>query len=99
MLGRKAIHIDINPLSKFIVENLIRPLDFAELGDAFRRVVEEYQKHAPQTEEEIKKALKKYPYPSGIELMKNADVRTTSDPAGEGRDSRLPDAHVLWSRE
>jgi hypothetical protein len=27
MLGRKAIHIDLNPLSKFIVKNLIEPID------------------------------------------------------------------------
>lgn len=39
MLGRKAIHIDINPLSHFIVKNLIAPVDFSNLGDAFRHVV------------------------------------------------------------
>src|ERR1700730_7875898 len=76
MLGRKGIHLDINPLSEFIVKNLIEPIDLAAIGDAFRHIKEQFQKHAPQTKNEIKKALKKYPYPQGIVLPKNSDVRT-----------------------
>jgi 16S rRNA G966 N2-methylase RsmD len=76
MLGRKAIHIDINPLSEFIVKNLIEPIDFGVLGDAFRHVKTQYQKHAPDTEDEIQKALKHYPYPHGAVLPKNSDVAT-----------------------
>ncbi|MGH9403934.1 MAG: DNA methyltransferase [Terriglobia bacterium] len=76
MLGRKGIHIDINPLSEFIVKNLIEPLDFGALGDAFRHVKTQFQKHAPKTEGEIEKALKRYPYPKGAILPKNSDVPT-----------------------
>lgn len=76
MLGRKAIHIDINPLSEFIVRNLIEPVDFGALGEAFSRVKTSFEKSAPRTENEIEKALKKYPYPSGAVLPKNSDVET-----------------------
>ncbi len=77
MLGRKAIHIDINPLSQFIVSNLIEPIDFAKLGDAFIRVKSEFHKHAPKSKDEIEKALTKYPYPNDVVLpKKNSDVQT-----------------------
>jgi 16S rRNA G966 N2-methylase RsmD len=76
MLGRKCIHIDVNPLSEFIVENLIEPVDFAALGEAFRHIKAQFQKHAPQTKDEIEKALKKYQYPHGVILPRNSDVRT-----------------------
>lgn len=76
MLGRKAIHIDLNPLSKFIVENLIKPTDFSALGDSFRHVESQFDKHAPKTKAEIDRALKKYPHPIGTRLPKNSDVPT-----------------------
>jgi len=76
MLGRSAIHIDLNPLSEFIVKNLIEPIDFGALGDAFRHVKAQFQKHAPKTKNEIEKALKHYPYPQGVMLPKNSDVPT-----------------------
>jgi 16S rRNA G966 N2-methylase RsmD len=76
MLGRKAIHIDINPLSEFIVKNLIDPIDFGALGDAFRRVKAQFEIHAPKTKAEIEKALKQYHYPRGVVLPKNSDVPT-----------------------
>lgn len=76
VLGRKAFHIDINPLSEFIVNNLIEPIDFGALGDAFRHVKTQFHKHAPKTEEQINKALKRYPYPQGVSLPKKSDVAT-----------------------
>jgi DNA modification methylase len=74
MLGRKGIHIDINPLSVFIVKNLIQPVKSIELLSAFEKIRDEFNKHYPKTEKEIQEALKKYSYPKGIPLMKNADV-------------------------
>jgi 16S rRNA G966 N2-methylase RsmD len=76
LLGRKAIHIDINPLSEFIVRNLIEPVNFAELTDAFHHIKTLFQTHAPQTEVEIDSALSLYPYPQGVSLPKNSDVPT-----------------------
>ncbi|WP_348269423.1 DNA methyltransferase [Edaphobacter paludis] len=76
MLGRKGIHIDLNPLSEFIVKNLIEPIDLAELADSFNHVKEEFRKRGPKTEKQIEQALKDYPHPKGIALPKNSDVST-----------------------
>lgn len=74
MLGRKAIHIDLNPLSVFIVSSLIQPVNFNELNQTFEEIRKEFVENAPETEKEIEEALSKYPYPRNIALMKNADV-------------------------
>jgi 16S rRNA G966 N2-methylase RsmD len=74
LLGRRAVHIDLNPLSIFIVKNLIEPVDLSELGDSFQEVRNEYQENEPTTEKQIKRTLKQYPYPHGIPLPKNVDV-------------------------
>jgi DNA modification methylase len=76
MNNRKAISIDLNPMAVFLVNSLIIPVNFDELSTAFERVKIEYQKQAPTTKEAIKKALKKYPYPKGLELPKGSDVET-----------------------
>jgi 16S rRNA G966 N2-methylase RsmD len=73
---RKAISVDINPLSVFIMESLISPVNVSELYEAYNRVSEEYRKNEPKTKEQIKQALNKYPYPSGIRLPKGSDVET-----------------------
>lgn len=73
-LGRKGIHIDINPLSIFMVKNLLAPVDFGALTAQYTKVVTEFRKNAPRTNQQIEAALKKYPYPKDIPLMKNADV-------------------------
>ncbi len=74
LIGRKAIHIDLNPLSLFIVKNLIEPIDIGDLNDAFQELGKEYKSKEPKTEEEVRIALKRYPYPHDIALPKNSDV-------------------------
>lgn len=74
MTHRKAIHIDLNPLSVFITKSLITPVNFTELNKEFEKVKNQFIKNTPQTEEEIKRALEKYPYPKNISLTKDADV-------------------------
>jgi len=76
MNNRKAISIDINPLAIFMVNSLISPVNFDELNKAFERVKLAYQKSEPITEDDIQKALKKYPYPKGLKLPKGSDVDT-----------------------
>lgn len=76
MLGRRAIHIDLNPLSVFIVKTLIQPVDLARLRSEFELVARDFVENRPKTRSEVAQALKKYPYPKGIRLMKNADVET-----------------------
>ena len=76
MTDRKGIHIDLNPLSVFIVQSLVAPVKTAELTTSFDKVVKEFVKLSPKNKYEIKKALKKYPYPQGHVLPKGSDVNT-----------------------
>ena len=66
MSERRAIHVDLNPMSISIVNGLIAPVKINDLQLSFAKVKENYLAREPKTEEEIQKALKKYPYPKGI---------------------------------
>ncbi len=79
MTDRKGIHIDLNPLSPFIVENLLKPVDIGDFKKAFNKLKHKFEKNKPESENEIQIALKRYPYPTGLELMKNADVNQIDD--------------------
>lgn len=74
VLGRKAIHIDLNPLSVFITKNLILPVNLGDLYSAYLSIETEFTKHCPSTKTEIEKALATYPYPHDMKLMRDADV-------------------------
>jgi 16S rRNA G966 N2-methylase RsmD len=76
MNGRRAINIDLNPMAIFIVDSLIAPVKQSDLIQAFEEVKDEYIKKEPKTEEEIKKAIKKYPGPKKLALPKGSDVDT-----------------------
>jgi len=76
MNNRQGISIDINPLAVFIVKSLIAPVKQEDLAKAFKEVKTEYMNLEPKTENEIKVALKKYPYPKGLTLPKDSDVET-----------------------
>jgi 16S rRNA G966 N2-methylase RsmD len=79
MNGRKGINIDLNPMAIFIVKSLIAPVKSEDLAEAFDRVKKGYIKDAPITEEDISKALKKYPYPKGFALPRGSDVQTVEE--------------------
>lgn len=79
MNNRRAISIDLNPMAVFIVQALIAPVKQNEFGEAFNRVKKEYEENEPKTEQEIKKALKKYPYPKGFSLPKGSDVKSVEE--------------------
>ena len=64
MCERKAIHIDLNPLSVFITKSLITPVDFRELHNEFEKIKNQFLKNVPLSDQEIADALKKYPYPT-----------------------------------
>ncbi len=74
MHGRRAIHIDINPLSVFIAQSLAIPVSLADFGQAFNEVKSEYIKREPKTDEGVEKALKKYRTPKNLPLPKGSDV-------------------------
>lgn len=79
MCDRKGINIDLNPMPVFIVESLIAPVSLSELTTAFERIQNTYTKNEPKTEDEISKALAKYPYPKGFKLPKGSDVLVVED--------------------
>jgi hypothetical protein len=79
MLQRKAIHIDINPLTIFIVENLISPIKIGELVESFDEIKKQFIAKIPKTKTQIGQALKKYSYPKGVKLPKNSDVETLEE--------------------
>ncbi len=78
MTKRKAIHIDLNPLSVFMVNSLLTPVDFDLLADEFDKLEKKFTANLPQTKKDIKDALKKYPHPNGNILPKGSDVETVS---------------------
>jgi DNA modification methylase len=76
MLGRKAVHVDLNPMSVFLVESVIAPVKLHELSDAFEKVKKKFLENEPKTDEEIGKALQTYQYPKGFKLPYGSDVKT-----------------------
>lgn len=76
MNGRGAINIDLNPMAIFLVQSLIAPVKQSELAQAFYEVKQEYIKNEPTTEQDIKKAIKKYGKPKAVPLPKGSDVET-----------------------
>ncbi|MBN2590827.1 MAG: type I restriction enzyme HsdR N-terminal domain-containing protein [Sedimentisphaerales bacterium] len=76
VLGRKAIHIDINPLSIFLTQSLIAPVDLSEFSTTYRTIIKQFEQHAPRAEHEIEQALNTYPYPKMVKLPSNSDVDT-----------------------
>lgn len=60
MNNRKAIHIDINPLSIFIVDSLSCPVNLNELKRSFSEICLIYNKKKPETDDDVEKILNKY---------------------------------------
>lgn len=76
MVRRHAINVDINPLAIFMVDALTTVIDQQELVSAFDNIKAKYVKHEPKKNEEVKKALLKYPQPKAIKLARGSDVPT-----------------------
>ncbi|MBB1125802.1 type I restriction enzyme HsdR N-terminal domain-containing protein [Thiospirillum jenense] len=79
MLDRRAIHLDLNPMSAFLVDSLTHPVDLDELKINFEQIKFAYLRHEPISEDAIEKALKKYPYPKDFVLPKGSDVQLIQD--------------------
>ena len=79
MLGRNAIHVDLNPLSKFIVDTLLEPVDSSALESRFNDVIKIFTQLRPKSTLDIEKALTTYRYPDNVQLPRNSDVKTVSE--------------------
>lgn len=76
MADRKAIHIDINPMSEFLVSSLAEPININDFKKEFLEICENFKKNKPTQSNEYDVILKKYQYPKGIKLPKSSDVET-----------------------
>lgn len=76
MTRRKGINVDINPMAIFMVDTLTANINHYDLIKAFNEIKAKYIKNEPQTDEEIKEAILKYPQPKPIKLAKGSDVPT-----------------------
>ena len=79
MIDRRGIHVDLNPMSFFLVDSLTCPVKITDLQTSFERVKDAYIANEPKTEKEINSALKKYSYPKDWTLPKGSDVLVVQD--------------------
>jgi DNA modification methylase len=84
MTDRKAIHIDLNPMSVFMVDALVAPVKISELTKAFNKIKKEYEaspiaKFDTLSKAEQTKYLKMYPYPTNLSLPKGSDVQSIEE--------------------
>jgi len=79
MNRRKAVSIDINPLSVFIMQSLLAPVKAFDFSEAYNKICEEYKKKEPKTKKEIKEILANYPLPPKLSLPKGSDVETVTE--------------------
>ncbi len=75
MTSRKSYHIDINPLSTFIVSTLLTDISVADFTSDFERVVTKFEKLRPKSNDDCDVILKKHSLPENISLPPNSDVR------------------------
>lgn len=79
MLGRSAIHVDINPLSNFITDTLLMPVDLDALESRCGALLKRFTALRPTSASAIKKALSIYSYPKNVQLPRNSDVPTVEE--------------------
>lgn len=79
MIDRRAIHIDLNPMSVFLVDSLTCPVEIAQLQSSFEKIKATYLANEPKTNEQIENTLKKYDYPKDLTLSKSSDVEFVQD--------------------
>lgn len=76
MTNRRGINVDINPMAIFMVDALTTHVNQYELTKAFNEIKAKYLKIEPQTDDDIREAILKYPQPKPIKLAKGSDVPT-----------------------
>ncbi len=79
MLERRAIHLDLNPMSTFLIDALTSPVELIDLQSSFERIKTAYMQREPKTEEDIEQALQHYSYPKDFVLPKGSDVTVVQD--------------------
>jgi len=73
LTGRKAIHIDLNPIANFMTEALILPVSIKEFGEAFHKIVSKFEPAVKRIYSQ-KFPKPEFWYPQNIKLPRDADV-------------------------
>lgn len=81
MIDRKAIHIDLNPMSVFMVDALLAPINNEDFQHSFDKIKKNYESSPAAnfdtlTKQEQAQLLTHYPYPKNIALPKGSDVKS-----------------------
>lgn len=84
VLGRKAIHVDINPLANFICQQVaIAPVDIGSLRKEFNVIEETCRPYIERlyslTKSEVERQDLNDWYPRGLRLPQNADANTVEE--------------------
>ena len=84
VLGRKAVHVDINPLANFVTRQIAKsPVSTAELSDAFQGVKRACDDKLCRWREMpaayFQRRRVPHWYPKGVPLPRNADVECVED--------------------
>ncbi len=74
MSDRVGIHLDLNPLSVFMVRALVSPIDDAGFAEAYHGVLSEYERRRPKSESDCAKVIKNHWYPKNVSLPPTSDV-------------------------
>ncbi|MCL4305494.1 type I restriction enzyme HsdR N-terminal domain-containing protein [bacterium] len=72
--GRKAIHIDLNPMSQFLVQSLLTIVVPHELTSSVERLLERFESQRPKSKRHAQALLKTLKYPKGTLLPPTSDV-------------------------
>lgn len=76
VLGRRAIHIDLNPLSIFWVKTLLAPVNLTEYAEASQSIQGKFQSLRPVSDDDIERILRDCQLPEDVRLPKGSDVPT-----------------------
>lgn len=78
MLGRRGVHVDINPLANFMTDALLAPVSAARLSLAFSKLRADFVRRMPTGAEAIRKRAQEAEPLLATPLSKDADVASVS---------------------
>jgi hypothetical protein len=79
MLGRRGIHVDINPLANFMTDALLMPVNLGQLSLAFSRLKQGFVRRMPTKPEDIAALAGRAEPLLATPLSRDADVATVSE--------------------
>ena len=93
MLGRRGVHVDINPLANFLTDALLAPVGLSQLSVAFSKLRAGFEKAMPKEPDAVAALAREAEPLLRAPLSKDADVGTVS-----GLFSDLQKAQLLTLR-